>query len=71
MSFQLRGAIMQNISGSSAEEVEATIDDALQSGEEKMLPGLGVMFEVYWQQASDQDKEQMIQTISNGLQQQG
>ncbi|WP_099488871.1 small acid-soluble spore protein SspI, partial [Pseudomonas sp. 2822-15] len=59
MSFNLRAAIMQNISGNSADEVEATIVDAVQSGEEKMLPGLGVLFEVYWKQASEQDKQQM------------
>ncbi|UTR12876.1 MULTISPECIES: small acid-soluble spore protein SspI [Evansella] len=68
MSFNLRGAIMDNISGSSAEDVEATITDAMQSGEEKMLPGLGVLFEVYWQNASEQDKKEMINQISQGLQ---
>ncbi|SDZ53813.1 small acid-soluble spore protein I (minor) [Evansella caseinilytica] len=68
MSFNLRGAIMENISGNSPEEVEATIVDAIQSGEEKMLPGLGVLFEVYWKEASEQDKQEMINQISKGLQ---
>ncbi|MFC5712728.1 small acid-soluble spore protein SspI [Thalassorhabdus alkalitolerans] len=69
MSFNLRQAILANVSGSSEQEVEATISDALQNGEEKMLPGLGVLFEVYWRQASEDDKEQVIQQISEGLQQ--
>ncbi|TMW71663.1 small acid-soluble spore protein SspI [Alteribacter natronophilus] len=68
MGFNLRGAIMDNIQGSDEEKVEATIQDAIQSNEEKMLPGLGVMFEVYWKNASDQEKQQVIQQISNGLQ---
>lgn len=68
MSFNLRGAILQNIAGNSASEVEETINDAMQSGEEKMLPGLGVMFEVYWKQASEDDKQQVINQISKGLQ---
>ncbi|WP_088103770.1 small acid-soluble spore protein SspI [Halalkalibacter urbisdiaboli] len=68
MGFNLRGAIMSNIQGSSQEDVEATIVDALQSGEEKMLPGLGVLFEVYWKNADDQQKEQLCQQISQGLQ---
>lgn len=59
---------MENISGNSPEEVEATIVDAIQSGEEKMLPGLGVLFEVYWKEASEQDKQEMINQISKGLQ---
>ena len=68
MGFNLRGAIMENISGSSNEDVEATITDAIQSGEEKMLPGLGVLFEVYWKDANEQDKQEMISQISKGLQ---
>jgi small acid-soluble spore protein I (minor) len=68
MSFNLRGAIMANIKGSSEQEVEATIVDALQKGEEKMLPGLGVLFEVYWKNANDQEKEAVCQQISQGLQ---
>lgn len=66
--FNLRGAILQNVSGASTDDVEATIVDAIQSGEEKMLPGLGVLMEVYWKQASEEEKEELIQQISNGLQ---
>ncbi|MFZ4450619.1 small acid-soluble spore protein SspI [Salibacterium aidingense] len=69
MSFNLRSAVLQNVSGHSEQEVEATITDAVQSGEEKMLPGLGVLFEVFWKQASNEEKEQVISEISNGLQQ--
>ncbi len=68
MSFNLRGAIMSNIKGSSEQEVEATIVDAIQRGEEKMLPGLGVLFEVYWKNANEQDKDAICQQISQGLQ---
>ena len=68
MSFNLRGAILSNISGSNEQEVEATIRDAMQSGEEKMLPGLGVLFEVYWNQADESSRQQMISQISQGLQ---
>ncbi|WP_026690606.1 small acid-soluble spore protein SspI [Alteribacter aurantiacus] len=68
MSFNLRGAIMQNIQGSDEQKVEATIQDAIQSKEEKMLPGLGVLFEVYWNEANEQEKQEMIQQISQGLQ---
>ncbi|MFB4210713.1 small acid-soluble spore protein SspI [Shouchella sp. JSM 1781072] len=67
MGFNLRGAIMSNIQGSSQEDVEATILDAIQSGEEKMLPGLGVLFEVYWQQADESSKDQLCSEISKGL----
>ncbi|WP_100405059.1 small acid-soluble spore protein SspI [Bacillus solitudinis] len=68
MSFNIRGAIMSNIQGSSVQDVEATIQDALKNGEEKMLPGLGVLFEVYWKNADEEQKDQLCQQISQGLQ---
>ncbi|MDQ0298614.1 small acid-soluble spore protein I (minor) [Salibacterium salarium] len=68
MSFNLRSAVLQNVSGHSEEDVEATIKDAVESGEEKMLPGLGVLFEVFWQQAGEEEKNQVITDISQGLQ---
>ncbi|MGJ9382971.1 small acid-soluble spore protein SspI [Salipaludibacillus sp. CF4.18] len=66
--FNLRGAILQNVSGSSSEDVEATIVDAIQSGEEKMLPGLGVLMEIYWNQANEEEKDALVEQISSGLQ---
>ncbi|OLO27832.1 small acid-soluble spore protein SspI [Alkalihalophilus pseudofirmus] len=68
MSFNLRGAILANVQGSNEDQVEATIADAMSSGEEKMLPGLGVLFEVYWKNASEDQKQQMVSQITNGLQ---
>lgn len=68
MGFNLRGAILANVQNSTEEDVKATITDAMQSGEEKMLPGLGVLFEVYWQQADEQSKQQMVSSITQGLQ---
>ncbi|WP_059103848.1 small acid-soluble spore protein SspI [Shouchella shacheensis] len=68
MSINLRGAIMANIQGSSEQEVEATIVDALEKGEEKMLPGLGILFEVYWKEANESQREELCQQISQGLQ---
>ena len=48
-------------------ELKDTIVDAIQNGEEKMLPGLGVLFEVIWKNASEQDKQDMLQALENGL----
>lgn len=32
-----------------------------------MLPGLGVLFEVIWKNSSEQDRQEMLQTLENGL----
>lgn len=67
MDLNLRKAIINNVTGNSQTELEHTIVDAIQSGEEKMLPGLGVLFEIIWQNAGNEEKATMLQKLSNGL----
>ncbi|MFT9848938.1 small acid-soluble spore protein SspI [Aneurinibacillus sp. REN35] len=66
--LNLRAAIMQNMHGSSKEDVRHTIVDAISSGEEKTLPGLGVLFELLWQDADDQEKSKIIECIHQQVQ---
>ncbi|MED3549259.1 small acid-soluble spore protein SspI [Cytobacillus praedii] len=67
MNLNLRNAIIHNVTGNSQDELKETIVDAIQNGEEKMLPGLGVLFEVIWNNSSEQDKQEMLQTLESGL----
>jgi len=67
MNLNLRNAIIHNVSGNSQDELKATIVDAIQNGEEKMLPGLGVLFELIWNNSSEQEKTEMLQTLESGL----
>ncbi|WP_449537200.1 small acid-soluble spore protein SspI [Ferdinandcohnia sp. Marseille-Q9671] len=67
MNLNLRNAVIHNVTGNSQAELQDTIVDAIQSGEEKMLPGLGVLFEVLWQNASQEDKEEMLSTLEQSL----
>jgi small acid-soluble spore protein I (minor) len=67
MNLNLRNAIIHNVAGNSQDQLEDTIVDAIQNGEEKMLPGLGVLFEVIWNNSSEEDKKEMLSTLENGL----
>ncbi|MCQ6266519.1 small acid-soluble spore protein SspI [Fictibacillus sp. WQ 8-8] len=67
MDIDIRKAVLANVSGNNKEQLESTIVDAIQSGEEKMLPGLGVLFEVIWKESDNQKKEEMLSTLSSGL----
>jgi small acid-soluble spore protein I (minor) len=67
MNLNLRNAIIHNVAGNSQEELEDTIVDAIQNGEEKMLPGLGVLFEVIWKNSSEEEKKEMLSTLESGL----
>ncbi|MBP0724011.1 small acid-soluble spore protein SspI [Bacillus sp. RG28] len=67
MNFNIRGAVIHNITGNSTNQLEATIVDAIQSGEEKILPGLGVLLEVFWNNASEQQKHELLDVLENGV----
>ncbi|WP_062355276.1 small acid-soluble spore protein SspI [Bacillus kwashiorkori] len=67
MNFNLRQAIIQNVSGNTQDQLKDTIVDAIQVGEEKMLPGLGVLFEVIWKNADTQEQQTMLETLEQGL----
>ncbi|WP_164216839.1 small acid-soluble spore protein SspI [Virgibacillus sp. YIM 98842] len=69
MDLNLRKAILSNIATNDQEQLEATIVDAVQAGEEKMLPGLGVLFELIWKQSSEEDRQEMIQSLEQGVKQ--
>ena len=67
MNLNLRNAVIHNVSGNTQDQLEDTIVDAIQTGEEKMLPGLGVLFEVIWNNSSEQEKKEMLEALENGL----
>jgi small acid-soluble spore protein I (minor) len=69
LNLNLRKAILHNIATNDQSQLEATIVDAIQSGEEKMLPGLGVLFELIWNQSDEQDKQEMVQALEQGVKQ--
>lgn len=69
MNLNLRNAIIHNVSGNTQDQLKDTIVDAIQRGEEKMLPGLGVLFEVIWNNADQQEQNMMLETLEQGLKQ--
>ncbi len=64
----LRQAVVDNVQDSSPQELRETIVDAIDSGEDKTLPGLGVLFEVLWQQSNPLKQSELVQAIHQGLQ---
>lgn len=67
MNLNLRHAVIHNVAGNTQDQLQETIVDAIQSGEEKMLPGLGVLFEVIWQNSTPEEKKEMLYALESGL----
>ncbi|QVK18963.1 small acid-soluble spore protein SspI [Mycoplasmatota bacterium] len=68
MDINIRRAVLQNMNKSTFDDVKATVDDAMSSGEEKMLPGLGVLFEVLYKASDDTGKRDILNKLVQGLQ---
>lgn len=67
MDLNLRKAILHNIKENSRDQLETTIVDAIQDGEEKLLPGLGVLFELIWKQSDENEKIEMLEALEKGV----
>lgn len=63
MNFNIRGAVLHNIKEMEQQEMVSLIQDSIQKGDEKLLPGLGVLFEVIWNNSPQDERTQMIQTL--------
>jgi small acid-soluble spore protein I (minor) len=66
-SLDLRNAIMYKLNGSTPDELKETIVDAIESKEERTLPGLGVLFEILWQNSTPETQDQMLNTMAENI----
>jgi small acid-soluble spore protein I (minor) len=66
MNLSLRQAIMQRVHDKSSDELHEVIEDSI-GGEERVLPGLGVLFEIIWQHSEADIQNSLIDTLHNHL----
>lgn len=59
----LRQAIIQRVRKKSDEELYQIIEDSVRS-EEQALPGLGVLFEIIWENCAEETKQQLVSTLN-------
>ncbi|HZG55236.1 small acid-soluble spore protein SspI [Paenibacillus sp.] len=69
MILSLRQAIYKKMEPKSVEDLSATIADAIE-GDERALPGLGVLFEVLWKNSDKESQDKMVESIRAHLPQQ-
>jgi len=67
MNPALKHSVLANMDDCGYDEVLETIKDAVESGEENTLPGLGVLFEVLWVASDDAAKQAIVSKIVSAL----
>lgn len=63
--INIREYIKNNFKEDSPEDIKNSIEESITSGEEDILLGLGVLFEIYYQNTSN--KEEIINTIYENI----
>lgn len=66
MKLNLRQAIVQRVVGMSQDELFELIEDSVQ-GDERTLPGLGVLFEMIWKNTEQATRQTLINTLEQQL----
>lgn len=65
MNIDIRKHIKKNFKESTKEELESSIVESINSNDEVVLPGLGVLFEILWKNYNN--TEELLKTIYNNL----
>ncbi len=65
--IDVRKYIINNFKEDSVEDIEASINSSIESHEEDPLIGLGVLFEVMWNNSSSEEKHSILNNIKKGL----
>lgn len=67
MNIDIRKSIKNNFSNSNVEEIKTSIEDSIKDNDEITLPGLGVFFEILWNNSDEENKNYILDTIKKGL----
>ncbi|MEG1647281.1 MAG: small acid-soluble spore protein SspI [Bacilli bacterium] len=67
MSIDIRKNIIKNFKDASTNDIINSIAESLVQKEEITLPGLGVFFEILWNNSDESFKKIMVENIQKGL----
>lgn len=68
MEIDIRKAIINNFKESSTSEIESSITESIKLHNEITLPGLGVFFELLWNESSKDEQKTIVESIKNAIQ---
>lgn len=67
MNISIRGYIKNNFKNTNEQELKESIESSLKEGAEESLPGLGVFFEVLWQNSTVDQQKNIIDNLTKGF----
>lgn len=67
MNIDIRKSIKENFKEANKEEIINSINSSIKDKEEITLPGIGVFFEILWENSDKSLKEKIIEIIIKNL----
>lgn len=68
VTVDLRQAIINRVQANSVQDLTEVIEESI-GADERTLPGLGVLFEMIWQQCSQPEQQRMVEALHQQLHQ--
>lgn len=67
MNINIRENVFEKIKNDNEEDLIAMINDSVITNDEIVLPGLGVMLEIFWNDLNDDEKLRIANIIKNNI----
>ena len=67
MDLSIRKNIIENIKSDNYEDIITTINESVTNADEIVLPGLGVILELFWSDLKLEDKEYIAKIIKKNI----
>lgn len=65
--IDIRNHIKNNFKDASISDIENSINSSIKSRDEVILPGLGVFFEILWENCEKDKKDYILSTLVNNI----
>ena len=69
MNLDIRSHIINNFKGDNVQVLKEAIEESIKNNDEITLPGMGVFFELVWQKADEEMKDEMLKILEDCVKQ--
>ena len=65
--MNIRDYIVSNFSGLEVSDFASAINDNIKEKSEESLPGLGVVFEILWENSSSKERDKFVNILKDNI----
>ena len=65
--MNIRDYIVSNFSGLEVSDFSSAINDNIKEKSEESLPGLGVFFEILWENSSSKERDKFVNILKDNI----